>query len=100
MPEYLHCNLDIPTACLTEVGIEAPGVGEVIGMAVTQVPLAHQVGGVPRLLQVLPRPIYSLDLAIYRYSAELKVLAFGNTGRLVGKIFFFCFHKDDEDKRV
>jgi hypothetical protein len=55
-PEYLHGNLDIPTACLTEVGVEAPGVGEVVGMAVTQVPLAHQVGGVPRLLQVLPRP--------------------------------------------
>jgi hypothetical protein len=54
-------NLDIPIACLTEVGVEAPGVGEVVGMAVTQVPLAHQVGGVPRLLQVLPRPIYSFD---------------------------------------
>jgi hypothetical protein len=70
MSEYIPCNLDIPIACLTEVGVEAPGVGEVVGMAVTQVPLAHQVGGVPRLLQVLPRPIFTR--LGYRCKAELK----------------------------
>ncbi len=75
MPEYLLGNLDIPIACLTEVGVEASGVGEVVRMAVTQVPLAHQVGGVPRLLQVLPRPIFTR--LGYRYKAELKVFVFG-----------------------
>ncbi len=55
------------------MGVEAPGVGEVVGMAVTQVPLAHQVGGVPRLLQVLPRPIFKRYIS---YKAELKVLVF------------------------
>jgi hypothetical protein len=82
------------------VGVEAPGVGEVVGMAVTQVPLAHQVGGVPRLLQVLPRPKFiRLGYTVYRYKAELKVLVLGIFRSTCCKNTF-GFHKVDEDCMV
>ena len=41
------------SACLAEGGVEAPVSGQVGGVAVAQVPLTHQVGGVSRILQVL-----------------------------------------------
>jgi hypothetical protein len=45
---------------LAKKGVEPSRVGQVVGVAVAQVPLTHQVGCVARLLQILTQPDPSL----------------------------------------